>query len=176
MKQMEKTFNINLLNTISLNHTPRGCALGASLWFGTAERGEGNRRAFHYRGQPLMPLCSARQAAIDPAHGQFDLRALKLPFPNTVSRFRLIPFPPPPFPFTLLHPYNTRLTFAWLFASDFKEKVLLTQTATFRPKGLNGRLYWYALSPLHHFIFEGMLRRIAGKAWSRWLFKMLKNN
>ncbi|NDF99449.1 MAG: DUF2867 domain-containing protein, partial [Chitinophagia bacterium] len=30
--------------------------------------------------------------------------------------------------------------------------------------GLNGRLYWYAVSPLHHFIFEGMLRRIAGKA------------
>jgi hypothetical protein len=43
----------------------------------------------------------------------------------------------------------------------------LTQTATFRPKGLNGRLYWYAVSPLHHFIFEGMLRRIAGKAWGR---------
>jgi hypothetical protein len=81
-----------------------------------------------------------------------------------VSRFRLIPFPPPPFPFPLPHPYNTRLTFAWLFASDFKEKVLLTQTATFRPKGLNGRLYWYAVSPLHHFIFEGMLMRIAGKA------------
>ena len=76
MKQMEKTFNINLLNTISLNHTPRGCALGASLWFRIAERSEGNRRAFHYRGQPLMPLCSARQAAIDPAQGQFDLRAL----------------------------------------------------------------------------------------------------
>jgi hypothetical protein len=38
----------------------------------------------------------------------------------------------------------------------------LTQTATFRPKGLNGRLYWYAVSPLHHFIFEGMLRCIAG--------------
>lgn len=50
---------------------------------------------------------------------------------------------------------------AWLeFRID--EQGVLTQTATFRPKGLNGRLYWYAVSPLHHFIFEGMLRRIAG--------------
>lgn len=52
---------------------------------------------------------------------------------------------------------------AWLeFRID--EQGVLTQTATFRPKGLNGRLYWYAVSPLHHFIFEGMLRRIAGSA------------
>ena len=52
---------------------------------------------------------------------------------------------------------------AWLeFRID--SEGILTQTATFRPKGLNGRLYLYAVSPLHHFIFEGMLRRIAGKA------------
>ncbi|BDD06319.1 SDR family oxidoreductase [Aureibacter tunicatorum] len=31
------------------------------------------------------------------------------------------------------------------------------QTATFRPKGLLGRLYWYAMVPFHHFIFNGMI-------------------
>ena len=54
---------------------------------------------------------------------------------------------------------------AWLeFRND--EQGVLTQTATFRPKGLNGRLNRYAVSPLHHFIFEGMLRRIAGTPWT----------
>lgn len=38
---------------------------------------------------------------------------------------------------------------------------ILVQTATFRPKGLWGRLYWYAVLPFHGFIFNGMLRRIA---------------
>ncbi|MFT2008577.1 SDR family oxidoreductase [Pontibacter sp. 13R65] len=32
----------------------------------------------------------------------------------------------------------------------------LQQTATFRPKGLLGRLYWYAVWPFHHFVFDGM--------------------
>ena len=36
----------------------------------------------------------------------------------------------------------------------------LSQTATFRPKGLLGRLYWYAVLPLHFFVFEGMLKNI----------------
>jgi hypothetical protein len=34
------------------------------------------------------------------------------------------------------------------------------QTAIFDPQGLAGLAYWYALYPVHHFIFEGMLRRI----------------
>ncbi len=37
----------------------------------------------------------------------------------------------------------------------------ITQTATFRPKGLWGRLYWYSVFPFHGFIFRGMLNRIA---------------
>jgi len=37
----------------------------------------------------------------------------------------------------------------------------LTQTATFRPLGLAGRLYWYAVFPFHGFIFEGMIKKIA---------------
>ena len=37
----------------------------------------------------------------------------------------------------------------------------LQQTATFRPLCLMGRLYWYAVLPLHGFIFRGMLKRLA---------------
>lgn len=37
----------------------------------------------------------------------------------------------------------------------------LHQTATFRPLGLLGRLYWYCLLPIHGFIFRGMIRNIA---------------
>ncbi|MFN5866309.1 MAG: SDR family oxidoreductase, partial [Candidatus Kapaibacterium sp.] len=48
---------------------------------------------------------------------------------------------------------------AWL---EFKisDNGVLTHTATFRPRGLFGRLYWYAVSPLHEIIFRGMIREI----------------
>jgi len=36
----------------------------------------------------------------------------------------------------------------------------LIQTATFRPLGLWGRLYWYSVLPFHGFIFPGMARNI----------------
>ncbi len=36
----------------------------------------------------------------------------------------------------------------------------LIQTATFRPRGLAGRLYWYSVYPLHHFIFGGMINKL----------------
>tara|TARA_R110002073_G_scaffold40547_6_gene115392 strand:+ start:51464 stop:52903 length:1440 start_codon:yes stop_codon:yes gene_type:complete len=36
----------------------------------------------------------------------------------------------------------------------------LTQTATFRPLGLAGRLYWYAVYPFHGFIFNGLLKKL----------------
>jgi len=50
---------------------------------------------------------------------------------------------------------------AWLeFRID--ENNILTQTATFRPLGLLGRLYWYSVLPFHSFIFNGMLKRIGG--------------
>ncbi len=32
----------------------------------------------------------------------------------------------------------------------------LQQTATFRPDGLAGRLYWYSVLPFHFFVFDGM--------------------
>jgi hypothetical protein len=37
----------------------------------------------------------------------------------------------------------------------------LTQKATFRPLGLFGRMYWYALLPLHLLVFSGMSRKVA---------------
>ena len=37
----------------------------------------------------------------------------------------------------------------------------LQQVARFLPKGLLGILYWYAVMPFHHFVFNGMLRGIA---------------
>lgn len=36
----------------------------------------------------------------------------------------------------------------------------LHQTATFRPKGLFGRIYWYAVFPFHGIIFRGMLNKL----------------
>jgi len=36
----------------------------------------------------------------------------------------------------------------------------LQQTATFRPKGLLGRLYWYSVLPFHYFVFDGMAENI----------------
>ncbi len=49
---------------------------------------------------------------------------------------------------------------AWLeFRID--ENNVLHQIATFRPKGIFGRLYWYAMLPFHYFLFAGMIRNIA---------------
>ena len=48
---------------------------------------------------------------------------------------------------------------AWL---EFKiENNILKQTATFRPRGLWGRLYWYSVLPFHGFIFKGMINKLA---------------
>lgn len=48
---------------------------------------------------------------------------------------------------------------AWL---EFKIKDgYLIQTATFRPLGAYGRLYWYAVSILHEYVFRGMVRKIS---------------
>jgi len=42
----------------------------------------------------------------------------------------------------------------------------IRQTASFDPVGLLGRAYWYAVYPLHQFVFNGMLRGIAAAACS----------
>ncbi len=51
---------------------------------------------------------------------------------------------------------------AWLeFCVEQKEeKLYLHQNATFRPRGLMGRLYWYAVLPFHFFVFNGMITNI----------------
>ena len=49
---------------------------------------------------------------------------------------------------------------AWLEFYIDRDNVL-HQTATFRPKGLWGRLYWYTMIPFHYFIFGGMIKKIA---------------
>jgi uncharacterized protein YbjT (DUF2867 family) len=51
---------------------------------------------------------------------------------------------------------------AWL---EFKvvpkeNNTLVYQTATFRPKGLLGRIYWYLTSLFHIFIFRGMINNL----------------
>ncbi len=40
------------------------------------------------------------------------------------------------------------------------EGTIVRQTAIFDAKGLLGRLYWYAIAPFHHFVFNGTLRGI----------------
>ena len=40
----------------------------------------------------------------------------------------------------------------------------IRQTAIFVPRGLWGRVYWYAVAPFHHFVFPGLLDGIAADA------------
>jgi len=47
---------------------------------------------------------------------------------------------------------------AWLEFRIVENKLI--QTATFRPRGLAGRLYWYSVLPFHGLIFEGMIQKI----------------
>ena len=36
----------------------------------------------------------------------------------------------------------------------------LVQTATFRPLGILGRLYWFSVMPFHGLIFKGMVKKL----------------
>jgi hypothetical protein len=47
---------------------------------------------------------------------------------------------------------------AWLEFRIVDNKLI--QTATFRPRGLFGRLYWFSVLPFHGFIFKGMIEKI----------------
>jgi uncharacterized protein YbjT (DUF2867 family) len=56
---------------------------------------------------------------------------------------------------------------AWLefqVESVERGRTRIVQTAYFAPHGLVGVLYWYALYPIHGFIFGGMLREVATQA------------
>jgi hypothetical protein len=51
---------------------------------------------------------------------------------------------------------------AWLEYRIQEDK--LYQSAYFYPEGLAGRLYWYALIPIHFFLFRGMAKNLIKKA------------
>lgn len=55
---------------------------------------------------------------------------------------------------------------AWLQFKfeDKDDKIYLIQTATFRPRGIFGRFYWYALIPFHLIIFGKMAKNLAGRS------------
>ena len=61
---------------------------------------------------------------------------------------------------------------AWLeFRISAEEgKVKIVQEATFSPRGLGGQLYWYAVLPLHAFVFPTMLRNIVRSSKRKALF------
>ena len=58
---------------------------------------------------------------------------------------------------------------AWLTwdLAPAAEGTHVTQSATFRPRGLWGRAYWLAVAPFHRFVFPGMLAGILADAESR---------
>jgi hypothetical protein len=58
---------------------------------------------------------------------------------------------------------------AWLEwrAARRGQRSVLTQRAIFVPRGLSGRIYWYAVTPAHAFIFQRLARRIATLAEGR---------
>jgi len=41
---------------------------------------------------------------------------------------------------------------------------LLTQTASYYPRGLIGHIYWYTIYPIHTLVFRGLVRAIADRA------------
>jgi uncharacterized protein YbjT (DUF2867 family) len=51
---------------------------------------------------------------------------------------------------------------AWLEFDVQPEQ--LVQTAHFHPKGLWGRLYWYSVLPLHHFVFSNLAKTVVNTA------------
>ena len=56
---------------------------------------------------------------------------------------------------------------AWLqfdVQPDNKRGSVIRQTAIFDPAGVAGLAYWYALWPLHSYVFGGMLQQIAATA------------
>jgi len=60
---------------------------------------------------------------------------------------------------------------AWLEfrVEPSKQNWILYQTATFRPKGLLGRLYWYILYPIHLLIFKGLGKKMIEESGAKLL-------
>ena len=63
---------------------------------------------------------------------------------------------------------------AWLTwrieRGDEPGRMRLQQVAYFAPRGLWGRLYWYAVLPFHAFIFRRMANAIADEASTMFAF------
>jgi uncharacterized protein YbjT (DUF2867 family) len=57
-------------------------------------------------------------------------------------------------------PGQALLSFEIQPSEQAHEQCLLVQTARFKPKGLMGLVYWYAVLPLHGVVFRGMLNGI----------------
>ncbi len=51
----------------------------------------------------------------------------------------------------------------FIISPEGRGRVELKMVSRFLPRGLAGILYWYALLPTHRWLFEGMLRAVAGK-------------
>jgi hypothetical protein len=47
---------------------------------------------------------------------------------------------------------------------DDGRQSLIRQTATFDPRGVLGRAYWYVLLPVHGWMFSGLLNEIVRRA------------
>lgn len=54
---------------------------------------------------------------------------------------------------------------AWLEFEISETEGTLRQTATFRPKGFLGRIYWYSLWIFHRLIFKKMAKTLAQKLY-----------
>src|SRR3546814_867035 len=54
----------------------------------------------------------------------------------------------------------------WAVDDDGPDRSVLRQRALFVPRGLLGRLYWYAVVPFHGLIFGQLARDIARRAAS----------
>ena len=54
----------------------------------------------------------------------------------------------------------------WRVGADGQARHL-EQTAYFRPRGLAGRVYWYAMLPFHRLIFGRMARKVSRAAEAR---------
>jgi uncharacterized protein YbjT (DUF2867 family) len=61
-------------------------------------------------------------------------------------------------------PGEALLSFEIDWDAGSEDACRLTQTARFLPRGLLGLLYWYAVLPLHGFVFSGMLEGIRREA------------
>ena len=57
-------------------------------------------------------------------------------------------------------PGEARLEFSIERSLERPDQCRLTQTARFKPRGLSGLLYWFAVLPFHYVVFHGMLTGI----------------